>query len=100
FTAVGGRGQEVNDAFNGAIPDPATVGPPANDNAALGGDFSNINPKFAGNLLSHTQSASFATIGTVVSDLTFTVAGTNDKAVVTGAGVVFSSVDREFSTSV
>jgi hypothetical protein len=100
FTPTGGTGQEVNDAFEGAVPDPATVGPPANDNAPLGGDFSNINPKFAGDLLSHTQSASFATIGTVVSDLTFTVAGSNDKAVIAGAGIVFSSVDREFSTSV
>jgi hypothetical protein len=94
FQPVGGTGEEVNDALNGAIPDPTTVGPPTNPNAPLGGDFSNVNPKFAGNLLSFTQSAQFSTLGTVTTDITFNVAGSSTKGVVHGLGIVFTSVDR------
>src|SRR5439155_25410857 len=95
FTATGGTGEEVNDALGGQIPDPATVGPPTNKNAALGGDFSNLNPMYAGDLLAFTQSAQFAPLGTVQTDVTFHVAGSALPAVVDGLGVVFSSVDKE-----
>jgi len=101
FQDVNGRGQEVNDAFNGQIPDlddPLPEG--EDDEAPLGGDFSNVNPKFAGNLLSFTQSAQFATRGTTVTDITFKVAGTRTKGFVNGLGIVFASVDRATSTSV
>ncbi len=94
FTALNGSGQEVNDALGGATPDPATVGPPTNQNAAIGGDFSNINPNFAGNLLSFTQSASFAPLGTTTTEITFHVAGSQQKGIIHGMGIVFSSVDK------
>jgi hypothetical protein len=100
FQPNGGTGEEVNDTLAGVIPNPATVGPPTNPQAPLGGDFSNINPKFAGNLLSFTQSAQFAPLGTVVTDITFNVAGSNTPGVVKGLGIVFSSVDREGATTV
>jgi hypothetical protein len=99
FKATGGRGEEVNDALNGVAPEvDAPQG--ADDDGPPGGDFSNINPKFAKNLLSFTQSAQFATIGTTVTDITFTVAGTSQRATVNGLGIVFSSVDRLGSTSI
>ena len=94
FTTVGGTGAQVNDALNGTLPDPTTVGPPLNANAALGGDFSNFNATYAGNLLSFTQSAQFAPIGSVTTDVTFNVAGSTTPGVVAGMGVVFSSVDK------
>lgn len=94
FTAVGGTGSQVNDAFGGAVPDPTLVGPPLHANATLGGDFSNFNVHYAGNLLSFTQSAQFAPLGTVTTDLTFHVAGSATPGVVSGAGIVFSSVDK------
>lgn len=100
FRATGGTGEEVNDALGGVVPDPATVGPPLNVNAALGGDFSNHSAAFAGNLLSFTQSAQFAPIGTVTTDLTFHVAGSQVAGVVNGLGVVFASVDKAETSSV
>jgi hypothetical protein len=98
FRALGGTGEEVNDVLNGVLPDPAA--PVGGDDAPLGGDYSNINPKFAGTLLSFTQSAQFATLGTVVTEISFHVAGTAQKAVVSGLGIVFTSVDRANTTSV
>jgi hypothetical protein len=100
FKEIGGTGQEVNDALNGAVPDPANVGPPVNPPSELGGDFSNHNASYAGNLLSFTQSASFAPLGTVVTDVTFHVAGSQAPGVVNGLGVVFASVDKPQVTSV
>ena len=100
FAATGGTGQEVNDALDGVLPDATTVGPPANDNTSLGGDFSNVNASYAGDLLAFTQPAQFATRGTVTTDITFTVAGSDQKAVVNGLGVVFASVDKGGVTTV
>jgi hypothetical protein len=100
FTESNGTGQEVNDALAGVIPDPGTVGPPGFANAALGGDFSNHNPVFAGNLLAFTQSASFAPLGTTITDITFHVAASDKPAVVSGLGIVFTSVDKPQSTFV
>ncbi len=100
FKAAGGTGEEVNDALDGVIPDINTPPVGEDEDAPLGGDFSNINRKFAGNLLSFTQSAQFATLGTVVTDITFKVPGNGKKATVTGLGIVFSSVDRGGKTSV
>jgi hypothetical protein len=51
-------------------------------------------------LLSFTQSAQFAPLGTVVTDITFNVAGSSTKGVVKGLGIVFSSVDQEGATTV
>jgi hypothetical protein len=99
FTHNGGTGIEVNDALNGSTPDPSTVGPPNNPNAKHGGDFSNINPSYAGNLLSFTQPVAFAPLGTVQTDVTFHVAGSQTKAVVSGFGVVFISVDVDNTSS-
>jgi hypothetical protein len=89
-----GVGQQVNDALAGAVPDAALVGPPLNENAAVGGDFSNISTAFSGNLLSFTQSASFAPIGSTTTEMTFHVPGSTEPAVVHGMGIVFSSVDK------
>ncbi|MCE9573550.1 MAG: hypothetical protein K8W52_10370 [Deltaproteobacteria bacterium] len=100
FTAASGTGLEVNDALDGATPDPTTVGPPTNQNASLGGDFSNHNPAFAGDLLSFTQSASFAPLGTTTVDITFHVAASSKPAVVDGLGIVFTSVDKPQTTYV
>jgi hypothetical protein len=94
FTATDGTGQEVNDALDGATPDVTTVGPPNNENAEVGGDFSNHNLAFAGDLLSFTQSASFAPLGTTITDITFHVAASATPAVVDGIGIVFTSVDK------
>jgi len=94
FTPVGGTGEEVNDALGGVKPSPATVGPPTNPNAPLGGDFSDLNPAFAGDLLAFTQDAVFAPIGTNKTDITFHVAASNTTGVVTGMGVVFISVNK------
>ncbi len=44
FNPDDGTREEVNDALEGALPDPTTIGPPKNANAALGGDFTNIAP--------------------------------------------------------
>jgi hypothetical protein len=95
-----GAGQEVNDAFAGAIPDAALVGPPANENAPVGGDFSNIASVYSGNLLAFTQSASFAPLGSTTTEITFRVPGSQDRAVVHGLGIVFSSVDKPNSSYV
>jgi hypothetical protein len=100
FTAVNGSGEEVNDAIDGTIPDLDTPPPADDEDAPLGGDFSNINPRFAGNFLSLTQSAQFAPLGTVITDITFNVAGSTTPAVVHGAGIVFTSVDRGGTSSV
>jgi hypothetical protein len=100
FTATDGTGEEVNDALDGATPDPTLVGPPTHDNAPVGGDFSNHNAAFAGHLLAFTQSASFAPLGTLTTDITFHVAGSADPAVVDGLGIVFTSVDRAQTTYV
>ncbi len=98
FTATNGTGEEVNDAVGGTTPDPATVGPPNHVNATVGGDFSNHNSAFAGNLLSFTQSASFAPLGTTITDITFQVAASAKPAVVNGLGIVFASVDKAQTT--
>lgn len=95
-----GVGQEVNDALAGAVPDAALVGPPLNENAAIGGDFSNLSTAFSGNLLSFTQSASFAPIGSNTTELTFHVPGSLEPAVIHGLGIVFSSVDKPNSSYV
>ncbi len=100
FTPVNGTGLEVNDALDGVIPDPNAPPLGPNEEAPLGGDFSNINPKFAGNFLSLTQSAEFAPLGTVITDITFNVAGSNTPGVVHGVGIVFTSVDRSNTSSV
>jgi len=100
FQDVNGSGQEVNDALAGKVA-PADQPLPAEGEEPLGGDFSNINGRFAGgSLLSFTQSAQFVTLGTVITDITFNIAGTRNKAVVNGLGIVFSSVDREGASSV
>ena len=46
------------------------------------------------NLLSFTQSASFAPLGSTTTEMTFHVAGSQQRAVVHGMGIVFSSVDK------
>jgi hypothetical protein len=100
FTPVGGTGEEVNDALSGVTPNVLTVGPPNNPNAPLGGDFSNVNPAFAGNLISFTQDAVFAPLGTVITDITFHVAASTTPGFVTGMGVVFVSVDKAQATTI
>jgi hypothetical protein len=95
-----GAGQEVNDAFAGAVPDAALVGPPANENAPVGGDFSNVASVYSGNLLAFTQSASFAPLGSTTTEITFRVPGSQTPAVVHGLGIVFSSVDKPNSSYV
>ncbi len=99
FTAVGGTGEEVNDALAGVLPDPATVGPPDNQNAPFGGDFSNLNASYANDLVAFTQDAVFAPIGTNITDVTFHVAGSMTKGFITGMGVVFISVDKAQASS-
>ncbi|HTJ47394.1 MAG TPA: hypothetical protein VL463_35085 [Kofleriaceae bacterium] len=94
FAATNGTGEEVNDALDGATPDPTLVGPPMHANATAGGDFSNHNAAYAGNLLSFTQSASFAPLGTTITDITFHVAASSTPGVVDGLGIVFASVDK------
>jgi hypothetical protein len=96
----GGVGQEVNDAFAGALPDAALVGPPANENAPVGGDFSNLSSAFSGNLLAFTQSAAFAPLGSTSTEITFRVPGSTTPATVHGLGIVFSSVDKANSSYV
>jgi hypothetical protein len=100
FTATGGTGEEVNDALAGVLPDPAVVGPPDNPNTNLGGDFSNLNPAYAGDLIAFTQNAEFAPIGTTTTDVTFHVAASTTKGFVTGFGVVFTSVDKAQASSI
>lgn len=100
FTPVGGTGEMVDDAYVGVKPDPATFGPPTHDNAPLGGDFSDVNPAFGGNLISFTQDATFAPLGTTITDVTFHVASTSQPAVISGMGVVFISVDDEQASSI
>ncbi len=97
FTPTNGTGEEVNDALNGVVP---TSGPPGNPNAPLGGDFSNINPSYAGDFIAFTQDATFAPLGTTTTDLTFDVAGSDAAGVVIGAGVVFISVDASQASSI
>jgi hypothetical protein len=99
FKATGGTGEQVNDALATVLPDPATVGPPNNPNAPLGGDFSNLNPAYAGNLIAFTQNAEFAPLGTTTTDVTFHVASTMTKGFVIGFGVVFTSVDKAQASS-
>lgn len=87
-------GQQVNDFFDG------TAQLAANTKTTLGGDFSNLNPAFALNLLAFTQNASFAPLGTTIIDCTFHVADSTTPATVHGMGVVFSSVDLPNVSSV
>jgi hypothetical protein len=94
FRAVNGSGEEVNDALDGQLPDVLSALPGEDDEPVPGGDFSNLNPKLAGSVISFTQSAQFAPLGTVTTDITFTVAGSSTRAFVHGIGIVFTSVDK------
>jgi len=99
--APAGPAKRVNDALAGAVPNPATDGPPKQpEHRARRRPSATSTRAFTGDLISfHAERGVFAPIGTTITDVTFHVAGSTATGTVVGMGVVFVSVDNPVATT-
>lgn len=63
-------------------------------------DFGDLDPGYAGEFESFSKAKTFMSIGSARMTLTFRVPGTDQPALVSGFGIVFSDVDREGAASI
>lgn len=63
-------------------------------------DFGDVNPNYAGEFESFSPARTFMSTGSTRMTVTFRVPGTDQPALTSGFGVVFSDVDREGAASI